>query len=347
MSLETQGDPGASPAVARMSRKHSAVGSPTSSPRAKPAQPRPFAGPPPLPASFTARRGSLALSPKSAAAILPLPPGMPHRSLSDGHAKAGLPFTDARRQSLPERLHSAAASLVVIACQPQSRSKSFSLGRNSISASSNVLPPMSNPPSPPRTTTMPPAAQPEGRRPSLAPKLPSFQDVVNNDGTGAAPTSNANQLLNKFRRLSQPSVNGAAAAAANTATATNGTNADAKGTAASVSPALTEAASELPVDGSGPQQQQAPLSARGLVQTYSSVLRDRLQRWEGLESLVKDAEAVSEDWEETGMNKVESAYSTPPPQPQPTYHQQQQPYMHRQQQQQPQYAYGYQHRPSA
>lgn len=336
MSLETQGNPAASPAAARMTRKHSAVGSPTSSPRAQSAQPRPFAGPPPLPPSFNAGRRSIALSPKSAASIL-VQPAMPHRAQSDPHTTAQLGFTDARRQSLPERLHSAAASLVVIACQPQSRSKSFSHGRNSISASSNVLPPLSAPPSPPRTTTI----LPDGRRPSLAPKLPSFQDVVNNEGGGAAQaTSNANQLLNKFRRLSQPVVNGASAAAAATAAAAtasaNGARAPTNSASLSASPRPTT--SEPPTDGSGLQ---APLSARNLVQTYSSVLRDRLQSWEGLENLVKDAEAVADDWEETGMGKVELVYGTPPPQSQPAYQQQQY------QQQQQQYTDGYQHRPSA
>lgn len=229
-------------------------------------------------------RPSISISPTSTHRALP---ALLRRSITD--ATVGFPFTDARRQSLPDTLQSAAASLVVMAGQPAVRSKSFSSHhRASISQQgNNTLPPLS---ATAGTTTVPsrslsaPALPGHNPRPpsmSASLRLPSFHDVLKNDGGPAVP-SGATNLLNKFRRLSQPSLH---------------------------------PMSDLPPDASPAGTPPAhPLSAKNLVRTYSAVLRDRLHSWEGLEGLVKDAEEVAEEWEghQYGGGVVDLSYNYPP-----------------------------------
>lgn len=282
LNLETQGQPLTSTSPgSRPSRRPSVV-----SPHAPPVVVRLNSTVSPYdPPSTILPRPSISISPTSTHRALPT---LPQRSIID--ATVTFPFTDARRQSLPDTLQSAAASLVVMAGQPAVRSKSFSSHhRASISKQgNNTLPPLSATAGP---TTVPSRSLSASALPGHIPprhpsmgaslRLPSFHDVLKNDDGPAVP-SGATNLLNKFRRLSQPSLH---------------------------------PMSDLPLDASPAGTPPAhPLSAKNLVRTYSAVLRDRLHSWEGLEGLVKDAEEVAEEWEghQYGGGVVDLSYDYPP-----------------------------------
>lgn len=49
----------------------------------------------------------------------------------------------------------------------------------------------------------------------------------------------------------------------------------------------------------------APRDAHMLLKSYSSLLKESIQSWQGLEELVKDAGEVRRDWDESGMANVE------------------------------------------
>lgn len=282
LNLETQGQPIRSTSPGSRPSRRPSVVSPHASPGVVRLNSTVSSYDPP---STNLPRPSISISPTSTHRALP---ALPRRSITD--ATVSFPFTDARRQSLPDTLQSAAASLVVMAGQPAVRSKSFSSHhRASISQQgNNTLPPLS---ATAGTTTVPsrslsaPALPGHNlpRPPSMSTslRLPSFHDVLKNDDGPAVP-SGATNLLNKFRRLSHPSLH---------------------------------PMSDLPPDASPAGTPPAhPLSAKNLVRTYSAVLRDRLHSWEGLEGLVKDAEEVAEEWEghQYGGGVVDLSYDYPP-----------------------------------
>ncbi|KAL7415953.1 hypothetical protein BDY24DRAFT_380614 [Mrakia frigida] len=111
---------------------------------------------------------------------------------------------------------------------------------------------------------------PEARRPSLShpskPHATSLPNVPTRRTSTSAPDEgpSASHLLNQLRRHSNP---------------------------ASTFSAQTKRGS---ISGGG---------AKELLRRYSTIVREKLETWEGLESLVKDAEEVREDWD-AGMAKV-------------------------------------------
>lgn len=111
---------------------------------------------------------------------------------------------------------------------------------------------------------------PEARRPSLShpsrPHATSLPNVPTRRTSTSAPDEgpSASHLLNQLRRHSNP---------------------------ASTFSAQTRRGS---ISGGG---------AKELLRRYSTIVREKLETWEGLESLVKDAEEVREDWD-AGMAKV-------------------------------------------